>query len=312
MERAGYRVTFVGLGVNLLLGIGKSVGGLLFGSSALVADGLHSLADLASDLAVLFGSAVAELPEDENHPYGHHKMASFSQLFIGALLLGFSAWLVVAAFSSLRAGSDAVPGPAAAGVALVSLLAKEGLFQWTRSVARRIRSDLLMANAWHHRSDGFSSLAVCVALVAIAVGGPAWAFLDPLLSVVLGAWLVREGYRVSRRAVDDLLDAAPGREIIEDLREHVLPIEGARAYHDFRARRIGDFYEVDLHLQVDPGLTVEEGHAIAGEVKREILRTHPEVIRALVHLEPATGKHLRERGISDAENSAGKGGLARD
>ena len=288
--------------LNLFLGVGKSLGGLFFGSSALVADGLHSLTDLVSDLAVFFGLAISEMPEDENHPYGHHKFASFAQLIIGLLLLGLSAWLVVAAVLSFQGGEWAEPNHAAVWVALGSLLAKESMYWWTRAVALRMRSDLLLANAWHHRTDSFSSLAVCAALVAIWIGGPGWAILDPLLSLLLGAWLVREAIRICGRAVNDLLDAAPEREIIEDLREHILPIPGAQAYHDFRARKIGDFYEIDLHLQVDPKLTVEQGHEIAKEVKREILSTHPEVIRALVHLEPATDEHLLEKGVSDVES----------
>lgn len=301
-RRDDYRVTAVGLALNLFLGVGKSAAGFLTGSGALIADGLHSLSDLASDLAVFFGLAAAGLPEDANHPYGHHKFSSLARLVVGVLLLGLSVWLAVSAFSHLLAADARVPSPIAAVVAFLSLLAKEALFRWTRAVARRRRSDLLMANAWHHRSDAFSSLAVCVALVAIALGGPAWAVLDPAITLVLGAWLIREGFRIARGAADDLLDAAPGREMIEDLREHILPIEGARAYHDFRARKVGDFFELDLHLQVDPDLTVEEGHEIAKEVKREILRTHPEVIRALVHLEPATGEHLKRKGVSGAES----------
>ncbi len=297
---SGYRVTAVGLILNFLLGAGKSVVGVLAGSSALVADGLHSLSDLASDLAVLFGMAVSELPEDENHPYGHHKFASLAEFFVGALLLGLSVWLVAAAFFGLLDGTSRVPSLYAALIAFLSLVIKEGLYRWTRAVARERGSDLLMANAWHHRSDAFSSLAVFVALVAIAIGGPGWAVLDPLISLLLGGWLIQEGFRICYRAINDLLDAAPERAMVEDLREHILPIEGARAYHDFRVRKIGDFFELDLHLQVDPQLSVEDGHEIARRVKEEIRRTHPEVIRALVHLEPATGEHLKRKGVSGA------------
>ncbi|MGE9291120.1 MAG: cation diffusion facilitator family transporter, partial [Puniceicoccales bacterium] len=193
------------------------------------------------------------------------------------------------------------PGHGAVWVAVFSLLAKESMYWWTRGVAIKMRSDLLMANAWHHRTDSFSSLAVCVALVAIWIGGPGWSFLDPLLSLVLGLWLIREAFRICAQAGNDLLDAAPRQEIVEDLREHILPVEGARAYHDFRVRKIGDFYEIDLHLQVDSDLTVEQGHEIAKAVKEEILRTHPKVLRTLVHLEPATPQHLLQKGISDGE-----------
>ncbi|MBC2603117.1 cation diffusion facilitator family transporter [Puniceicoccus vermicola] len=302
-DKQGYRVTAVSFALNLVLGSAKLGAGLWFHSSALLADGLHSLTDLVSDLAVFFGLAVAGIPEDENHPYGHHKFASFAQLFIGILLFALSVGLVIAAVMDFQRDEWTTPGSGAVWVAGFSLLAKECMYWWTRAVAVKMQSDLLMANAWHHRTDSFSSLAVCVALVGIWIGGPGWSFLDPLLSLVLGVWLIREAFRICARAGNDLLDAAPKREIVEDLREHILPIEGARAYHDFRARKIGDFYEIDLHLQVDPHISVEEGHQIAKEVKDEILRTHPEVIRALVHLEPATREHLLEKGISDVQES---------
>ncbi len=301
-DRQGYTVTLVSFGLNLVLGSAKLAAGFWFRSSALLADGLHSMTDLVSDLAVFFGLAVAEIPEDENHPYGHHKFASFAQLLIGVLLLFLSLGLVVSAVMDFQRGEWATPAQGAVWVALFSLVSKELMYWWTRRAALRMHSDLLMANAWHHRTDSFSSLAVCVALVGIWIGGPGWAFLDPLLSLVLGVWLIREAFGICGQAGNDLLDAAPRREIVEDLREHILPIRGARAYHDFRARKVGDFYEIDLHLQVDPHISVEEGHQIAKEVKKEILRTHPEVIRALVHLEPATEEHLREKGVSDAED----------
>ncbi len=297
----GYRVTAVGLVLNLFLGASKLVGGFVFQSSALIADGLHSLTDIVSDLAVFLGLAVAEIPEDENHPYGHHKFASFAQLLIGALLLVLCLGLIWGSVMEFQKEDWAVPGHGAIWVALVSLIVKEALYWWTRAVALQMRSDLLMANAWHHRTDSFSSFAVCVALGAVWIGGEAWSFLDPLLSLLLGVWLVRESGKIIGRAGNDLLDAAPKREIVEDLREHILPIPGARAYHDFRVRKIGDFYEIDLHLQVDSAITVEEGHSIAKEVKDEILRTHPEVLRALVHIEPATVEHLQVKGVSDSE-----------
>jgi len=301
VARQGFGVTVASFGLNLVLGASKMAAGWWFHSSALIADGLHSLTDLVSDLAVFFGLAAAGIPEDENHPYGHHKFASFAQLFIGLLLVVLSLGLVISAVLDFQRDEWQQPGHGAVWVAFGSLLLKESMYWWTRRVAIRMKSDLIMANAWHHRTDSFSSLAVCVALTGIWIGGPAWSFLDPLLSLVLGVWLIREAAVICRRAGNDLLDAAPRREIVEDLREHILPIRGARAYHDFRARKVGDFYDIDLHLQVDPQLTVDEGHEIATRVKEEILRTHPEVIRALVHLEPATEDHLREKGVSDSE-----------
>ncbi len=297
----GMRITWIGLWVNLLLGLIKTLAGWSLGSKALIADGMHSLLDLLSDIAVLLGLSMARRPEDENHHFGHHKFVSFAKFFIGGILIVFSISLVVSSLLDFRSGVGVAPvAGSAACVAIVSILVKEALFWWTRGVAKRLHSDLLMANAWHHRMDSISSVGVAVALFGVWLGGADWAFLDGAVTLVLGCYLVFEAAKIFLRACSDLLDAAPEREVIEDLREHILPTPGALAYHDFRVRRVGDVYEIDLHLQVDPRITVEKGHRIAREVKLRLREQHPEVSKVLVHVEPANAEHLLKRGISGA------------
>ncbi len=297
----GMRITWIGLWVNLLLGLIKTLAGWSLGSKALIADGMHSLLDLLSDIAVLLGLSMARRPEDENHHFGHHKFVSFAKFFIGGILIVFSISLVVSSLLDFRSGAGVAPvAGSAACVAIVSILVKEALFWWTRGVAKRLHSDLLMANAWHHRMDSISSVGVAVALLGVWLGGADWAFLDGAVTLVLGCYLVFEAAKIFLRACSDLLDAAPEREVIEDLREHILPTPGALAYHDFRVRRVGDVYEIDLHLQVDPKITVEKGHRIAREVKLRLREQHPEVSKVLVHVEPANAEHLLKRGISGA------------
>jgi cation diffusion facilitator family transporter len=256
---------------------------------------------LLTDIAVLIGLSMASKPEDANHLYGHHKFASFAKLLVGAMLLIFSFSLVVAAIWDFRSGVGAPQAGLAIILALVSLLLKEGLFWWTRAVARRLKSDLVMANAWHHRMDSISSLGVVLALVGVWLGGAAWAFLDGAVTLVLGCYLIFESGKILLRAISDLLDTAPERAIIEDLREHILPTPGAVAYHDFRVRRVGDLYEIDLHLQVDPTISVESGHAIARAVKSRMFEKHPEVSTVLIHVEPANREHIMNRGLSGTE-----------
>jgi cation diffusion facilitator family transporter len=292
------RITWIGLFLNLLLGCVKVAGGWSLQSKALLADGAHSLLDLLTDIAVLIGLSLASKPEDANHLYGHHKFASFAKLFVGGMLLLFSVGLVVAALFDFRSGLSAPKAGAAVVLALISLLLKEALFWWTRGVAKRLKSDLLMANAWHHRMDSLSSLGVAVALIGVWLGGKTWAFLDDAVTLILGGYLIFEATKIFLRACSDLLDAAPERAIIEDLREHILPTPGALAYHDFRVRRVGDLYEVDLHLQVNPEISVEAGHAIARAVKRRMREKHPEVSKVLVHVEPANKEHIMNRGLS--------------
>ncbi len=300
------KVTLWGMGINTALGIVKCAAGWFFQSKALIADGLHSILDLSSDVAVLYGLRMARKPEDSNHPYGHHKFSSLAGLFISGLLVLFCLVIIASAFWSLRLGRTSIPGWPAFWIALASLLTKELLFQWTRRVALRQNSRLLLANAWHHRADSLSSLAVVLVILGIQWLGPGWGILDSITGLVLGVLLLLEGGKLMGQSCNDLLDTAPEMAIVNDLREHILPTPGAMAYHNFRARRVGDLIEVDLHLQVDPGLTVESGHAIAVEVRENILRRHPEVISVLVHVEPATRSHLKEQGVFDFENQPGK------
>lgn len=295
------KITWLGLVLNLVLGCLKLGGGWVLQSKALLADGAHSLLDLLTDIAVIVGLSLASKPEDANHLYGHHKFASFAKLFVGGVLLVFSIALVVAALVDFRSGISPPKAGGAVLLALISLALKEALFWWTRGVALRLKSDLLMANAWHHRMDSLSSLGVAVALVGVWLGGESWAFLDGAVTLVLGSYLTFEAGKIFLRACADLLDAAPEREIVEDLREHILPTPGAIAYHDFRVRRVGDFFEVDLHLQVDPKVSVEAGHSIARSVKTRMLEKHPEVTKVLIHVEPANREHIMNRGLSGAE-----------
>ncbi|MGB0416255.1 MAG: cation diffusion facilitator family transporter [Coraliomargarita sp.] len=296
----GLRITWIGFSINLSLGVLKTGAGWLLNSKALIADGIHSLLDLLSDVVVLFGIFMARRPEDATHLYGHHKFATLSKLLIGAGLVVLSLGLVVTAALSFNSGSNQRPAAGwAALLALLSLPVKELLFWSTRAVARKIKSDLVMANAWHHRADSLSTLGVAVALFCVWLGGESWAFLDDVVTVFLGGYLVFEAGKILLGATAELLDTAPQRSIIEDFREHILSTPGAEAYHDFRVRKVGDVYEVDFHLQVAPDLSVERGHDIARDVKRRMLEQHPEVWHVLIHIEPANNEHLQDRGISD-------------
>ncbi|MDQ8192868.1 cation diffusion facilitator family transporter [Coraliomargarita sp. SDUM461004] len=306
LKSTATQITWIGLFLNLIIGCIKVFGGWALQSKALLADGAHSLLDLLTDIAVLVGLSLASKPEDENHHYGHHKFASFAKFCVGGMLLLFSLGLVVTALIDYRSGFGAPKAGDAVLLAFVSLVLKEALFWWTRHVARRLKSDLLMANAWHHRMDSLSSLGVVIALIGVWLGGENWAFLDDAVTLVLGGYLIFESTKIFLRACSDLLDAAPEREIVEDLREHILPIQGAVAYHDFRVRRVGDLYEVDLHLQVDPEISVEAGHAIARAVKRQMCEKHPEVSKVLVHVEPANREHIMNRGLSGQDISEEK------
>jgi cation diffusion facilitator family transporter len=296
--RAGRAVTWLSVALNIGLGLSKVAIGYLGQSRALLADGLHSLTDLASDAALLFGMSFAARPADRGHLYGHHKAANLVTLFIAASLLLFCGLLIVDSVRALGAGLAPVPRWPTLAVALASIAIKEFLFRRTRAVGLRLNSQMLIANAWHHRTDSFSSLLAALGIGSAMFFGASWAFLDALVAVVLGAYLGREGVRLLRQAIDTLMDAAPGQAVIDDLREHILEEPGALAYHDFRARKVGDMIEVDFHLLVPPSLNVNDAHEIATRVKQAILARHPEVLHVLVHVEPGLPEHHRERGVA--------------
>lgn len=296
-KKLGENVTWLSVVINILLSIFKCTLGVFAHSQALIGDGLHSLSDLATDVTALISFKISYKPEDENHHYGHYKFSSLGALFISAILLIFCIILIVTSIKSLFIGGGELPEWPALVAALFSIVVKEWLYWRTKRIAHKLKSRVLMANAWHHRADSFSSIFVLMAIIVVMIGGEAWLFIDKVVGLFLGVYLAYQGIKLIYQASEDLLDKAPEQEMINDIREHILPTPGAVGYHQFRARRIGDLFEVDLHLQVDPNITVEEGHIIASQVKENILKQHSEVLDVLVHIEPANPLHLKEKGI---------------
>lgn len=301
-ERASRRITWLSLALNCFLGLGKSVIGFFANSSALVADGLNSLSDLSTDIAALLGIKMANKPEDANHLYGHHKFASLASLFISCMVLVFCVGLIASSLWALFHIKPVALGWLPFSIAAVSMLSKGLIYRKTQAIAHQTNSRILAANALNQRTDAFSSALVLIALIAVGLGGQGLAFIDKAMGIVMGLWFGFAVIKMLRESLDDLLDAAPGKAMLDDIREHILPVEGVVSYHRFRSRRVGDRFEVDMHLQVEPSLSVDEGHCIASAVRDDILRQHPEVINVLIHVEPAKGRHLRGKGISDRES----------
>ncbi|MFW6154808.1 MAG: cation diffusion facilitator family transporter [Planctomycetota bacterium] len=286
-EGEAFTVTFVGLGVNVALAVAKVLIGLAFGSATLLADGIHSAGDLVSDIALLAGLNVSHKEADVSHPYGHRRVQTLVALFIGLLVVGSAAGVVYTAARRWIEGVPIAYGWIPFAVALVSVLSKELVFRATRRVGRRTGDTAVLANAWHHRTDAFSSLAAAVGMFGVALGGADWGFLDSLTAIALGGALVTMGSKLVFTAGQELIDRAPSRTVLDNIAAVVARTEGVRTYHAFRMRQSAGKLEMDVHIQVDPALSVGEGHDIATEVRRRIMEADPNVTTVTVHVEPA-------------------------
>jgi len=283
--RAVQRTTFVGLVVNLLLAAAKFMAGILASSQALIADAAHSLSDSTTDIAVIVGAPYWSAPADTDHPYGHGRIETVITFLIGGVLAAVGIGLAYKALGSMIVPAENPPGWAAFAVACLSMVAKEWLFRWTLRVGRRVRSAAMVANAWHHRTDGMSSLPVAIAVLGIHIR-PEWTFLDPVAAVIVSVFVFQAAWKIGWPAVRQLIDAGAAREDREEILRLALAVEGVEQVHGLRTRHAGPGLHVDIHVLVDPDLSVRHGHEIAGSVKSHLLRDGPDVFDVLVHIEP--------------------------
>lgn len=277
-------VTFVGMLFNLVLTLLKAAGGILFQSQALVADAVHSLSDLATDFAVIFGVKYWSAPPDESHPYGHGRIETLVSAFIGIALALVALGLIGDAVAALRTGTERRPGLPAFFIALASILLKEWLFRWTCSEGRKVNSKALEANAWHHRSDAISSIPAAAAII-LARFFPALHFVDPLGAILVSLFIFHAAWKIVKPALFELSDAGVTEKVRELTRiAHSVP--GVRDVHAVRCRLAGTSVLADLHVTVDPEMTVRDGHALSHQVRSAILEAVPQVTDVIIHLEP--------------------------
>jgi cation diffusion facilitator family transporter len=279
------RVTLVGTLVNLLLSVFKVTAGILGHSQVVLADGVHSISDLATDLAVLIGMNYWTEPPDDTHPYGHGHIETLVTLALALTLAAVSLGMAFNAIASLKSHHDVVPGKIALVAALTSLVSKEILFRWTILVGRQEKSTAIVANAWHHRSDAFSSIPAVLA-VAIAQIAPGWSFLDHVGAVLVSLLILQAAWKIGHPALQALTDRSAPPETQDAMRALALAVPGVLASHALRTRFLGSGWGVDLHVQVQADLTVDKGHNIAGAVKKRLLDDGPDVVDVIVHVEP--------------------------
>jgi len=280
---AASRSTWVSVGVNTVLSTAQIGIGIVSKSQALVADGIHSLSDLVSDFVVLFASHHSTKDADADHPYGHQRFETAASLVLGLILLAVGAAMLWAAAAKLQSPLSVQPVHSSAlWVVGCALLAKEALFRYMLAAAKRVKSSLLVANAWHARSDAASSLVVGVGIIGNLAGYP---ILDPMAALIVGFMVVRMGWGFGWDALHDLMDRAVDAQEVAAIRRTLIETPGVSNVHDVRTRKMGDMIVVDAHLEVDALLTVEAGHDIAVEARQRVLRRH-RVLSLMAHVDP--------------------------
>lgn len=280
------RATFIGLAVNTVFSVAKFAAGILGHSHALVADAVESLADIFSSIVVWRGLVVAAEPADEDHPYGHGKAEPLAAAFVSTILLLAAGWIVVEAVRDI---SQPHPPPKAFTLLVLGavIIIKEFLFRFVSGESDKVQSTAVRADAWHHRSDAITSLAAAIGITVALVGGKGYEAADEIAAIFAAGIIAWNGWRMLRPALNELMDAAPDPEVVERIRQLGETVAGVARVEKCVARKTGYNYYVDMHLEVDPTMTVLRSHEIAHDVKDKIRGRFPEVRDVLIHIEPA-------------------------
>ncbi len=278
------RITLWGVAVNLVLAVLKIAGGIIGQSQALLADGIHSLSDLASDAMVLVAVKHAGEDADEDHPYGHARYETLATVALGIILIVVAVGIAYDAITRLQNPDEiAVPALFTLIIAAISILSNEALYHATHAVAQKIRSPLLEANAWHHRSDAISSIVVLVGIAATFIGYPV---LDAVAAILVALMIAKIGLDLSRRSAQELVDTALEPEMVKQIKQTILSIDDVRELHLLRTRRMGHNALVDVHIQVSPKLSVSEGHHITESVETSLKEKFEAINDVTVHIDP--------------------------
>jgi len=276
-------ITLIGAWVNILLSIGKVAVGYIGQSQALIADGLHSLSDLASDFIVLFAAKHGSREADENHPYGHGRIETVFTVVLGLFLIAVA--LAIAVDTSMRLlDSEHLlhPGWLALVTAAVSIAAKEVLFQVTHRIAKRAQSRLLEANAWHHRSDAISSILVFIGIAGSMLGV---VYLDALAALGMALFIVKIGWDLCFQSLQELVDTGLDPDRVQLIESTIHSVSGVRSMRNLRSRKMGHEALVDVRVEVSPHLSVSEGHYISETVQNRLMANIDEVADVIVHID---------------------------
>ena len=288
------RASYVGAAVNVCQTLLKIGFGILGQSAALIADGIHSLSDLLSDLLVIIAVRLGSREADYEHPYGHRRFETIATVILGVSLIGIGgaiAWSVM----ERMANPEHLPTPnvMGLGIAAVSILVNEWLYHYTKRIAKKTRSKLLMANAWHQRSDAITSVVVLFGIGAVMLGYP---LADAIAAIVVALMVAKIGLNLVLDSIKELVDTSLPPKLVTEIRTAIMGIDGVEGIHLLRTRQMGEDALIDAHIVVDPRITVSEGHSISDTVRNELISRFDDVIDVLVHVDPEDDQGLFEPG----------------
>ncbi len=284
------RATVLGLILNLILVVLKVAAGVFGKSAAVIADGIHSLSDSVTDIAVIIGLRLADKPPDEDHRYGHGKIETLCALLVSLVLAGVGIKLLWSGGHTIlhvvQGEALATPGWVAVGAAAVSIIVKEWVYRYTLKIGVKIDSKAVIANAWHHRTDAFSSIGVAVGVSCSILLGGKWLILDPIASVIVSVLILLTAVSISRSCLAELLETSLGEEIENEIREITIKIDGAQNAHNIRTRLIGVNMAIDMHIKVDRNLLITDAHDICDQIEAALKTRFGESTFVTVHCEP--------------------------
>lgn len=289
-KREIYRVTFVGLVVNLLLSAAKLVAGIIGRSAAMTADAVHSFSDLATDVVVIAFARISSKPQDESHDYGHGKYETLATLLISLALAVVGSGILVSGIRSIRVviegGTLPRPGAIALVAAVVSIVGKELLYRYTVRVGRRIDSPSVVANAWHHRSDALSSLGTLVGIGCAYFLGERWRIADPIAALVVALFIFKIAFDLIRSGLDELMERSLPAETEAEILRIITADPAIREPHNLRTRRIGASIAIEVHVRVDGEMTVRHSHELTVDIERRLRERFGAGTMIAVHVEP--------------------------
>ena len=288
LEKVAVKVSLVSIIGNIVLSLFKLLAGILAGSGAMVSDAVHSASDVLSSIIVIIGVKLAAKESDKNHPYGHERFECVAAIVLAVILLVTGLFIGHTAIEQITAPvpNTTIPGLMALVAALVSIATKEGMYWYTRFYAKRLDSGALMADAWHHRSDAFSSIGTLFGIGGAMLAGAKWRILDPLAAIVVSFFIAKVALNILKGSLDELLEHSLPASTEEEIRNVILSVDGVSSPHHLRTRRIGYNYAIDVHIRMDGGISLDEAHKRTSVVERLLKERFGAGTYVSIHTEP--------------------------